>query len=387
MRSGERAANRVGWRRGAAGIAVLAGLVGCGGESPSRTHDPGPDARDFAEYGHDSGLEEDGPDRLAPFDWCEPDTPPDRACYAARRDPGSASIALAEAVARSFLARREAASLAWNWEEAVGMFALAELSRVTGDPRYREYVATWLDHHIVHGYAIVTSDTCAPALPALALLADTEEPRYRQVVDDALRYLFEEALRDEDGGINHLGTTDVAGVTLWVDSLFMVGVFLTRYGEWANDARALDEVAAQIRLFTRRLQDGSGFYTHAWNWVIPQDDGVFWARGNAWVAAATADYLRARRNRGESDPEVEQAFSLLIGAVLAAQDPATGLWWTVINRPGETYLETSASALFAWALARAWRYGLVGDEVLAPIGKAVQGLAPGSARTCAAGPS
>lgn len=379
MRSGDGAANRVGPRRGAAWIAVLVGLVGwvgCGEEPSSRVHDQGSDARDVLEPGHDAGsdTEEDGPGRPPPPDWCDPDTPPDSACYAAKRDPSSEGVALAVAVARSFLARHEAASLAWNWEEAVGMFALTELTRVTGDARHRDYVGAWLDHHIGHGYTIVTSDTCAPALPALALLADTGDARYRTVVDDALSYLYEVALRDDEGGINHLGTTDLAGVTLWVDSLFMFGMFLSRYGEWADDPRARDEVAAQIALFTRRLQDESGLYAHAWNWVIPQDEGVFWARGNAWVAAATAEYLRVRRNRGESDSEVEEAFSRLIRAVLAAQDPATGLWWTVVNRPGETYLETSASALFAWALARSWRYGVAGDEVLLPVARAVRGL-------------
>ncbi len=171
MRSGERATNRVGWRRGAAGIAVLAGLVGwvgCGGESPSRVHDLGPHAGDSLEPGHDARpeAEEDGPGRPSPPDWCESGTPPDPACYATKRDPSSEGVVLAEAVARSFLARHEAASLAWNWEEAVGMFALTELSRVVSDPRYREYVATWLDHHIGHGYTIVTSDTCAPTCAA-----------------------------------------------------------------------------------------------------------------------------------------------------------------------------------------------------------------------------
>ena len=49
-------------------------------------------------------------------------------------------------------------------------------------------------------------------------------------------------------------------------------------------------------------------------------------------------------------------------------------WWTVLNRPGETYLETSAGALFAFGMARAWRNGLLGDEVLPAIAKAMVGV-------------
>lgn len=45
-----------------------------------------------------------------------------------------------------------------------------------------------------------------------------------------------------------------------------------------------------------------------------------------------------------------------------------------MNRPGETYLETSAAALFAFGLARGWRYGFLGDEVLPVIARAMQGV-------------
>lgn len=350
---------------------AMVGGVGCGGGRGPQSD--GPVAND-GEVEDERDTRAEAPEGRTRFDYCDPTQPPDETCYAVKRAPASEQVVLAEAVGRSFLARREATSLGWNWEEAVGMFALTELSRVTGEARFRDFVAAWLDHHIEHGYTIVTSDSCAPALPALALLAHAGEERYRTVVAEALHYLYEVALRDEEGGINHLGITDLAGVTLWVDSLFMFGMFLIRYGEFADDARALDEFGRQLDVFTRRLQDASGFYVHAWNWVLPQDEGVFWARGNAWVAAAAAEYLRVRQVRGERDEAAEAAFSRLVSAVLRTQDPETGLWWTVVNRPGETYLETSASALFAWALARAWRYGLVGDEVLPAVAGAIRGL-------------
>ena len=64
-----------------------------------------------------------------------------------------------------------------------------------------------------------------------------------------------------------------------------------------------------------------------------------------------------------------------VAAIIDTQDPATGLWWTVINRPGETYLETSASALFIYGMARGWRYGYLGDEVLPAIALGLEGLA------------
>ena len=66
-------------------------------------------------------------------------------------------------------------------------------------------------------------------------------------------------------------------------------------------------------------------------------------------------------------------------AIAAAQEPADGLWHTVLNQPrGEdpdNYTETSASALIAYALARGVRAGALGGaDWLAVIGRAAAGV-------------
>jgi unsaturated rhamnogalacturonyl hydrolase len=167
---------------------------------------------------------------------------------------------------------------------------------------------------------------------------------------------------------------EVLGATLWLDSLFMFGNLLTRWGELADDVRALDEYSRQFRIFTDLLQDESGLYTHAYDWAAPQDDGVFWARGNAWVVAATYEYLRVRRNRGESDQGAVDAIQRLVEAFVERQDPDTGLWWTLLSHPGESYLETSAAGLVAFGLARGYRYGYLNDSILPVIANALDGL-------------
>ena len=46
------------------------------------------------------------------------------------------------------------------------------------------------------------------------------------------------------------------------------------------------------------------------------------------------------------------------------------------NRPaeGDNYLETSGSALFAYGLARAYRYGILGEDELAAAKRAVESV-------------
>ena len=302
------------------------------------------------------------------FDACDPREVPDQACYASKRDPGSARVALATDIAHRFIDEHPAVEQEWNWEEAVLMYAMTELYRVTGDARVRDYYRDWIDHHIEIGYGVVWSDSCPPALAAISLYDDTGDEPYADIAREVMRYLAEDARRTEQGGISHLGALNV--VTLWVDSLFMFGMVLNRWGELTGDRAVLDQMGEQLDIFAQLLQSDSGWFVHAYGWPLDYDDDIYWGRGNSWVTVASSDYLRARVLRHESDDRAQEILDRQVAGVLADQD-ASGGWWSIVNRPDEIYLETSATALIAYGLARAYRYGLAGAEVLAPIERAV----------------
>lgn len=290
---------------------------------------------------------------------CTAVTPTITDAHAVAHAPDSAEIVLARALADRWIAEHPPEDAQWDWGDGVQLGALLELHRVTGDARYRDHVERFFAVQFANGWAITTSDRCPPAYSALLLHGATCDARYRGVVDAMQTYLDHEALRTADGGLSHLGTLDIFGPTLWVDSLYMFGQVLIRRGELWGEPAALDLYASQYRIFAGHLQDAkTGWFVHAHQWVEAQDPDVFWGRGNGWVVATAADYLRVRAARGERDDELLASFQRLVKAVEAAQDPATGLFWTVLNRPGETYLETSATALFALGLARAERAGL-----------------------------
>ena len=314
------------------------------------------------------------PDVLEYFDQCEVGVAPDDACLAATRDPASAEVALAVAIAERYMDLYPAIDHPWDWSEAVLMFALTELSRVTGDPAPRDYARTWLEHRIEKGYDIWLSDRCPPALTAIALWREDGGALWEAVVQDLLTYVAEVAPRTEDGGLGHLGTLDPDQPSLWADSLMMVGMPLLRWAEAAADDAALAEAALQSAVFADHLQGAGGFYTHAWNWYSEQDPGLYWARGNGWVMVFLHELLRLRRLRGEADAATEASASALTAAALAVQDPESGLWWGLLSHPGDLYLETSASALFTYGLARGYRYGFRDDAALPAIAAAVEGL-------------
>lgn len=315
------------------------------------------------------------PDTTAPavpFDWCLPDSPPDKACYASRRDPQSEQVTLARRIADAQMERADAETLKWDWGESVMLWSFTELYQVTGEQKYLDYVQTWMDHHMDAGFAISTSDTCAPAALAVRLFQFTGEEKYREVGERALTYLKEEANRTQDGGISHLGTVSI--VTLWVDSLFMFGNVLLAWHEATGDEEALDTFAEQFAIFANDLQDDNGFFRHAAFWLVEPDPPVYWGRGDGWVVAAAYQYLRLRTNRGENDDLVAASAGRLVEAMTATQDASSGLWWTLMDRPDFGYLETSVAALFAYGTARAWRYGQLTDDVLPTMHSAMAGV-------------
>ncbi len=310
------------------------------------------------------------------FDYCEPSVPADE-CYALRRDPESDQVALASAIALRYMETHSIEDEIWDWRSGVLMFSLTELYRITGDSRFRDYYQAWLDYWIAEGYQLIWSDSCPPAITAVALLANASEndtqqqvADYEKVVADTLEYLDVDAQRTEEGGISHYGIFG-GFPSVWLDSLFMFGMVLNRWGE-LSDSDRLDMMDEQVMIFAGLLQDENGFMRHASDWP-GYDETVYWARGNSWVVASLSDYLRIRFERGEEAPEVESVFRSQVAAIAGVQ-AETGLWWTVMDRPEleDNYTETSASALFAYGMARAYRYGILGDAERRAAAQSVQ---------------
>ena len=307
------------------------------------------------------------------FDYCDPSVSVDE-CYSMRRDPGSEQVALAKAVASRYIDNHPVEEESWDWKSGVLMFAMTELYRVTQESEFRDYYQSWLDYQIAQGYQMVWSDSCPPTITAVALLREESSASYQQVVDDTLEYLDSTAPRTDEGGISHNGILGNRP-SIWLDSLFMFGMVLNRWGELADPSR-LDMMSEQVQIFANLLQDDSGFMRHADDWP-EYDESVYWARGNSWVVASLSDYLRIQVLRDDPDPAVEQAFRNHVRAIVGAQQESD-LWLTVMSHPDEpdNYLETSASALFAYGFARAYRYGVLGDQERRVAQDAVKAIEP-----------
>jgi len=282
---------------------------------------------------------------------------------------------LPETLADSWISRVPPERMHWSWGDSVLMYAMVSLHRDTGQQRYFDYARAWIDHHLDEGFYVAYNDNCPPGITLVHLYEQTGEDAYLEAAGTIVDYLFNVAQRTSDGGINHMGW--LSDRQLWVDSLFMFGIFLAEMGRLTGGSDYFDEMVRQVRIFSDHLLDPEfRLYRHMWDdpgWRTVPEEPVFWARGNAWVLVSMVELLDRLPAGHEARPEMQAILAQLATGLSKWQDDS-GLWWTVLNRPGEAYTETSASALIAYGMAKGARLGLLDPGHLSRARKAMRGL-------------
>jgi unsaturated rhamnogalacturonyl hydrolase len=150
---------------------------------------------------------------------------------------------------------------------------------------------------------------------------------------------------------------------MWLDGLYMGSPFLAGYARTFNEPAAFDEVVRQIRLMDNHAYDAAaGLHYHGWDEKREQDwadpgtgrSASFWGRAIGWYAMSLVDCLDELPENHPGAGELRRIFVRLCEGLIRHQDPPTGLWWQVVDQPNRegNYLESSASAMFVYAMAK-----------------------------------
>ena len=281
------------------------------------------------------------------------------------------SSALVERVAHSWLDRNPVPTrTSTNWGESLLMYGLFTAGRQLGDKRIVDYVVEWFNHHLVNG--IPTTFYCGSWGPGL-LYPEIAEVLPRQSVEQYALKLFEhirvKALRDGRGIILHnIDLPHVFVDTVYYSSpiIAKLGVYLKR--EWVNDA------ALQLFAHASVLQDPASFlFIHAEENLSGIRSEGYWARGNGWIAMTCAELLPLLPKDYEHRRKVRAFFKQLSAAIVNKQSPS-GMWRTIME-DAKAYEETSATAMFCWALKRGRELGVLDVAYDRSIEKASAALA------------
>jgi rhamnogalacturonyl hydrolase YesR len=253
----------------------------------------------------------------------------------------------------------------FDWGEGVMMAGMVRAGVTLESPRHVTFVQTWADYWRAYGLRRVLDGEgerlqgyCGhwgPGLAVIMLYEQTKDPVYLEMAREVAAFIEKDATRLKDGGLGHWK----GNYQLWVDTLYMACPVLARLSKIDNRPELMDDAVRQLEIYAKRLQDEkTGLFYHMYDEPTDKHTEVLWARGNGWTVMSYVEVLKLLDRSSPAWQKLQADFKRQVAGLLATQDPQTGLWHTVLDRP-ESYIETSASAMFIYALAEAYRLGLL----------------------------
>ena len=154
--------------------------------------------------------------------------------------------------------------------------------------------------------------------------------------------------------------------TIWLDDLYVSVPCLAQMGRRTGDRRYFDDAAKQIlQFYSRMYVQDKNLFMHGWVQEMDPHPAFYWARANGWAIMATVELLTELPT---DHPQRTQLINILKAHATALRrlQASSGLWHQLLDRP-DSYLETSASTMFVFAMARGIRAGWLSKSTFAPV--------------------
>ena len=253
----------------------------------------------------------------------------------------------------------------WTYPLGVTLYGLLRSGQWLGRPEYCEYVRRHVAQVVsIHGYALYDKKTYGfPGVNQQAAWLDALDdcgsfgslmlecgasyphPRARSIADAIAKYMRTEQPRVEDGAYKRRDES------MWADDMYMSVPFLARYAALSGDAGFFDEAADQLLLFKKHLfMENKNLMSHMKSLRHGKKNEIPWCRGNGWVMFSLSELLARLPEDHAKRSALIAFYNDLVRGYLAVQDEC-GLWHQILDDP-ESYLESSATAMFICAFSR-----------------------------------
>jgi len=270
----------------------------------------------------------------------------------------------------------------YEWGVTYGAMLLA--GETTGDQRYTQYAAkrlAFLASVAPYFHALSKSEPQyknplrqvlephalddAGAVCASMIKAERAglKTGVRPLIDNYMDYIMTKEYRLADGTF---ARNRPLHNTLWLDDLYMSVPAIAQMGKLTGDNKYYDEAVKQITHFSKRMfNTGKGLYMHGWVESMEVHPEFHWARANGWALLAKVETLRVL-------PENHPGRPLVLGLLrdhirgLSSCQSGQGFWHQLLDRQ-DSYLETSATAIYAYCIAEAINQGWIQREAYAPM--------------------
>ncbi len=263
----------------------------------------------------------------------------------------------------------------WQYVNGVLTVGMIRASSILNDPKYADYSkknfnfifdnldyfkrqfdagAKNIEYRPV--FRIGSLDDCgAMSAGLLDVYAFDKRTDYLDYLNRVGDYIVNKQVRFPDGTLARNGPRKM---TIWADDLYMSVPYLARMGKLTGDNKYFDFAIKQVESFNRYIYDSTaGLYYHAFYNDENMNGVAHWSRCNGWVAVAQAELLN---NLPINHPKRPALIKLLLRQIVGLsryQDPG-GLWHQIVDKP-DSYLESSVTAMFVYAIAKAVNEGWI----------------------------
>jgi unsaturated rhamnogalacturonyl hydrolase len=260
-------------------------------------------------------------------------------------------------------------------------------TEVTGDARYRDFTArhmSFLGKTIPYFraqadqlgvernsyrslFATASLDDSGAMCAALikARLAGAS-PDLLPSIQHWTNYIRTKEFRLEDGT---LARHRPQPLSLWADDAYMCIPALAQMGRLTGDRAWYDEAAKQTVQFARHLfNPATGLYMHGKHMNQPLVAEFYWGRANGWVIMAQAELLDVLPADHPAREEILATYRAHVKALAQLQSGA-GMWHQLLDKT-DSYLESSCTAMFVFAIARGINRGWISPVTYGAVAQA-----------------
>jgi unsaturated rhamnogalacturonyl hydrolase len=263
--------------------------------------------------------------------------------------------------------------LKWEYTQGLVLTSIEEVGHKKKDEKFFQYIEQYANYFVEEDGNIKTYeidefniDNITPGRVLFNVYERTKNEKYKKAIE-RLRRQLQWQPRTTDGGFWHKLRYPWQ---MWLDGIYMGSPFYAEYSDRFNDPRSYGDIAKQIILMEKHSRDKStGLLYHGWDeskvqkWSDPVSGTSpnFWGRAVGWYAMALVDVLDHFPADHPQRKEILQILGRVIESVEKYQDKESGLWYQVLDKGKQegNYLESSASCMFVYSIAKAVNKGYV----------------------------
>ena len=273
-----------------------------------------------------------------------------------------------------------------SYEWGVTYSAVLAAFEATGDPAYSNYVtkrhqlladiapyfkknyaaSKRIDgnvRRVIDPHALDDAGAVCCSMIKSVLMGLSKKQSLQPLINNYADYIMNKEYRLADGTFARLRPQKN---TVWLDDMFMAIPAVAYMGKLTGEQGYYDEATRQIERFAKRMWvEADGLFRHGWVEDMYPHPAYYWGRANGWAILTLCEVLDVLPAHHPQRPEILKLLKAH-AAGLARRQHHTGFWHQLLDRD-DTYLETSATAIYTYCLAHAVNQGWLDAKAFGPI--------------------